>query len=65
MYVSQPQRLFQVCMLRNVCTDMERPYSKESLSTCVQGWLGVVYLFPLVSGTEFDRYATVYGKTCV
>ena len=42
-------------MLRNVCTDLERPYTKESLSTCVQGWLGVVYLFPLVSGTGLRR----------
>ena len=29
-------------MLRNVCTDQERLYSKESLSTCVQGWLGLL-----------------------
>ena len=36
-------------MLRNVCTDLERPYSKESLPTCVKGWLGVV------SHCEWDR----------
>ena len=38
-------------MLRNVCTDLERPYSKESLSTCVQGWLCGVS----VSSCEWDR----------
>ena len=33
-------------MLRNVCT-------KESLPTCVQGWLGVVYIS--VSPCKWDR----------
>ena len=60
MYVCEPVtktcfRYASSVMLRNVCTDLESPYSKESLPICVQGWLGVVYLFPLVSGTGLRR----------